>query len=193
LFYCQNLIYFSEAIYVTDHSKSTMKVIGWYPDYSSYSYPVDTIPFQNLTHINYAFLGVNPNGTVVTAGIDLPTLQYLIAIAHGNNTEVWIGIGGADSGDSFEAVADYSILVENIIQFTKTYDLDGIDIDWEAPADTTGANKFVSFMQQLYSTANPMNIGVSASIPADDWGGQWILNEAFPYTDWWNVMAYDFT
>jgi GH18 family chitinase len=174
-------------------ANSTMKVIGWYVDYAKDSFPIEKIPFQNLTHINYAFLYVNSDGTVSTDGMDLPTLQSLVSLAHGNNTQVWIGVGGGGSGDAFAGVSNFSALVNNIIQFTVAYNLDGIDVDWEFPSDSSSANEYVNFMQLLYTTANPKNIGVSASIPAGNWNGQWILNEAFPYTDWWNIMAYDFT
>ncbi len=48
-------------------------------------------------------------------------------------------------------------------------------------------------MKALYEASKPQGYGVSSSIPADDWDGQWLLSDAFPYADWWGIMAYDFT
>ena len=183
-----------DPIPVSGLPPTSTRVIGWYPYYATDSFPIDKIPFQNLTNINYAFLAVNSDGTVDASNIGVSTtVKQLVAAAHGNGTEVFIGVGGSDSGSSFEAVSNYTFLAQNIINFAVQHNFDGIDIDWETPLDTTGANKYLDFMSILYPAANAAGLLVSASIAADSYGGPWILNEVFPYTDWWCIMAYDFT
>jgi chitinase len=48
---------------VTAHGEYGNRVVGYYPSYAGDYTPAD-IPFDKLTHLNYAFLDVQSDGTV---------------------------------------------------------------------------------------------------------------------------------
>ena len=72
------------------------KVIGYLPGRS-----VDTkaIPFQRLTHINFAFAIPAKNGGGLDALRNADKLKALVKKAHQNGVKVFISIGGWSIGD----------------------------------------------------------------------------------------------
>jgi len=72
--------------------------------YATAAVIVDTVQFDRLTHINYAFLIPNEDGTFES----LPNawkLEQLVARAHQNGVQVLISVGGWGWDDQFEAMA----------------------------------------------------------------------------------------
>ena len=74
------------------------RIIG----YVTQAVVVETIPFDQVTHINFAFLIPNEDGTFET----LPNawkLEKIVQIAHEHNVQVLISIGGWGWDAEFEA------------------------------------------------------------------------------------------
>ena len=73
---------------------------------------VETIPFEQITHINYAFLIPKADGTFEM----LPNgwkLEKLVSLAHDNNVKVLISVGGWGWDAEFEALAANPDTTEN--------------------------------------------------------------------------------
>ena len=80
--------------------ESEFRIVG----YATAAVIVDTVQFDQLTHINYAFLIPNEDGTFAS----LPNawkLEQLVARAHENGVQVLISVGGWGWDDQFEALA----------------------------------------------------------------------------------------
>lgn len=94
------------------------------------------IPYERLTHINYAFLIPNEDGSFapLTNGWKLKTI---VAQAHEAGVKVLISVGGWGWDEQFEtlaaAAATRTTFVQNLTAFVNEYNLDGADIDWEYP------------------------------------------------------------
>jgi chitinase len=168
---------------------SQFKVIGYLPTWGG---NLNDVQYTKLTHINYCFLIPNTDGTY-QAPDDPARLNNLVALAHANGVKVMISVGGGGGGDAFKSIVTTSNLrttfVNNMIAFAKQYNIDGIDIDWEFPANGTEANNFLLMMQELYTATHNNNLLCTIAVVA--YGGASILNGVFSAVDFLNIMAYD--
>ncbi len=155
---------------------------------------VNDIQITKLTHVNYAFLLPNSNGSL--QAIENPSkLQSLVTRAHANGVKVLISVGGWNNGDdsAFESFAASSggrtTFTNNIINFVNQYNLDGVDIDWEYPDSGASANNYAALMSQLSTEMHNRGKLLTAAVVAVNGGS--ILNSVFGYVDFLNLMAYD--
>src|SRR6188768_4364767 len=121
----------SEAAVLPNNFKS----VGYMPSWAG---NVNSIQYGKLTHINYAFVLPNANGTL--QGVPDPgKLQSLVSLGHQNNVKVGLALGGWNDGNdsAFEALAGNAgartTFVNAVMGLVGQYNLDGIDIDWEYP------------------------------------------------------------
>ena len=116
------------------------RVVGYFCEWGIYAahdnYYVTDIPFEKLTHINYAFGQVNATFDGIT--VDRPENLKKITSQKGE-LKVLLSIGGWTSGGFSEMAAS----TEQRLSFAKDckrivdeFNLDGIDIDWEYPTSS---------------------------------------------------------
>jgi len=165
------------------------RVIGYLPTWGG---NLADVQYSKMTHINYAFLIPNADGTY-QAPDDPTRLQNLVSQAHANGVKVIISVGGGGGGDAFKTIVTSaglrSAFANNMLGFLNQYNLDGVDIDWEFPSDGTEASNFTLLMQQLANTMHPKGKLVTAAVVA--YGGTSIENGVFSAVDFLNIMAYD--
>ncbi len=140
-------------------SQSGKRVVGYFCEWGIYaahdSYYVTSIPFDKLTHINYAFVGLNPTTLAVEVYDPWASLEIVYpgeawdTQYKGNlgmlrkmklqypNVKVLISVGGWTKSHGFHAAAatasSRATAAANLVAFMKQYGLDGVDIDWEYP------------------------------------------------------------
>ena len=169
------------------------KVIGYMPSWTG---EVNAVQYDKLTHINYAFLLPNSDGSL--RPIEEPTkLQNLVTTAHSKGVKVLISVGGwMNDGNPTEFIsignnpAYLSTFVTNLVNFATQYNLDGIDIDWEHPTPAT-ANGYAALMQELSTRLRPQGKLLTTAVAGGTWAGPSILNSVLGNVDFLNVMAYD--
>ncbi|MES1146954.1 MAG: glycoside hydrolase family 18 protein [Solimonas sp.] len=113
--------------------------MGYYPIYQRSDMPVAEIPFNKLTHL--AIGGVTPqsDGSISTLPFADSTtwtsfVPGLVTHAHDAGRKVILMVGGAGSASGFVPAASSANRVafaNNLVNFAKQYNLDGIDLDWE--------------------------------------------------------------
>ncbi|MFF2018689.1 glycosyl hydrolase family 18 protein [Paenibacillus sp. NPDC058177] len=221
-----------------DHPR---KIVAYFPEWGDQAnkgfYTVDKIPWSKITHINYAFAQVNAQNTIElmdrTAAIEkdypgqLTTLPFK---GHFNqlikfkqlypDVRTLISVGGwAGSGGFYNMAnseAGRETFANSVISFLRTYQFNGVDIDWEYPSGTAqsgnpndfGAaeplrgvnyNNYVLLMKKLREKLDQagaqdnQKYDLTVAATASSWilGGM-KLGEANQYLDWANLMTYDF-
>jgi GH18 family chitinase len=152
----------------------------------------EIIPFDRLTHINYAFLIPNADGTFVPV-VNGWKLQKIVTEAHAAGVQVLISVGGWGWEKEFEALAadpaSRAAFVQNLAAFVADYNLDGADIDWEYPQPGQSAQNFVALIEELRA-ALPDKL-LTTAVVAYGTNGDGVPAETFPLFDFVNVMTYD--
>nr|AAG35111.1 chitinase [Ustilago maydis] len=187
--------------------------------------PLD-VPYCNLTHVLYAFADVNPD----TGECFLTDLwadeqihytgdswndtgnnlygnfkQFLLLKKKNRALKLMLSVGGWTFGPHFAPMAadakKRAKFVSTAITILENDGLDGIDIDWEYPSDSTQAANFVLLLKELRAgltahqakknETNPYLLSIAAPCGPDHYK---VLQVAKmdQYLDFWNLMAYDF-
>lgn len=165
------------------------KVVGYVTPAAN----IDAIDFSLLTHINYSFLIPRANGT--TRPFGAPNhLRKVVAQAQKHDVKVLIAVGGWGWDKEFETLAaDPAIrakLAKRVAEFCASYQLDGIDIDWEYPNAGASAAHFAA-LAIAFRSALPAGALVTAAVLADATDAVVISTDAVGHLDFINLMAYD--
>jgi hypothetical protein len=175
---------------ITINAVAQFKVIGYFPTWEG---NVNSIQYTKLTHINYAFLIPNADGSL-QAPDDPNRLRNLVTTAHANGVKVVISVGGGGGDVGFRTfsltASGRTTFVNNMVNFCNSYNLDGVDLDWEYPNAGTQASAFVTLMSQM-ATAMHASGRVATAAVIGDYGDDSFLSTLFPIVDWLNIMAYD--
>ncbi|KAL0573008.1 hypothetical protein V5O48_008954 [Marasmius crinis-equi] len=177
---------------------------GWLVD----TLPPEQIDFSKYDIIDYAFVVLDANYNLGFAGMSPDVLRRLVNSAHQHGTKVKVSIGGwTGSGYFSSAVSNVNNrlrLVQNIRELYRSYNLDGIDIDWEYPGrSANGGNQvspsdsanFLEFLRLLRSAlpkgaritaaASPVTFAGPDGRPMKDVSG------FAKVLDWVLIMNYD--
>ena len=160
----------------------------------------DTMPDPTLvTHINYAFAHIKDDFET----LDIKYTSRLSKIAALKNTKpglkVLLSVGGWEAGNFSEMAADETHrknFCNNCLKAVKSYNLDGIDIDWEYPTSSmagissspSDTKNFTLLMRDLREVLGRDRLLTMASAS----NAQYVdFREAVQYMDFVNVMTYD--
>ncbi|MBC7861705.1 MAG: T9SS type A sorting domain-containing protein [Bacteroidia bacterium] len=212
-------------------SQPCKEVVAYYPGWQWYDrnklVEPNTIDYSKYTVINYAFFAPQANGTII--GTDswadenillgdinwstTPATHYpntsLPDVAHNNNVKVLISVGGWTLSDEFPQIAANATKRATFAgacrQLIDSFNLDGIDIDWEYPGYSahsgTASDKqnYTLFLQQIRDSLTARGLvtgktylltacfGASAANASNiEW------NSVSNILDMMNLMTYDF-
>lgn len=165
------------------------RVIGYMPNwYGSYSSWASKVDFSRLTHVNLAFALANDQGKLGLAPAG--EIDAFIAAAHAAGVKVYpslCGGGGDPKITPFYEPDKVDAFVDEIIAFTQARDMDGIDVDVEAP-QKMGA-KYDTFIAKLIAQAHPLGLEVTAAVAP--WMQHGMSDTTVRAFDFITVMSYD--
>ncbi|MCP2029074.1 GH18 family chitinase [Flavobacterium sp. HSC-32F16] len=173
--------------------KKTARVVG-YLSADSFD-KIQSIQFCKLTHLNIAFANPDKTGNLVFSGdIDAVT-KYVKSV----NPNIVISISLAGGVISEEQAANWSLLIDkpenrpafiqNILKFVSDHNLDGVDVDLEWDAVTSGYSGFVVELKKELASKKKL---LTAALPNNTRFVN-INSEALNAFDFINIMAYDST
>ncbi|KAI0371468.1 glycoside hydrolase family 18 protein [Pilatotrama ljubarskyi] len=182
---------------------------AYYPDWSSDQIPPNTLDFSKFDIILFAFATPNSSSTISFDSGSTSTLKTLVSSAHnsGHGTKVVLSIGGWGGSywfsQTMSSSANRTTFVNACVSAVNTYNLDGIDIDWEYPGESGAGNphsssdsaNLLSFFKSLRTALGSSKI-ISAAVTQLPWVG----SNGSPLTDvsayaaqmtYANIMNYD--
>jgi len=153
----------------------------------------DIIPYDKLTHINYAFLTPKEDGTFNRIS-NAWKLKQIVKDGHEQDVKVCISVGGWGWDAQFEELASNpesrSAFVTNLKAFVDEYQLDGVDMDWEYPDPGQSSQNFLALIREIRA-AMPDKLLTTAVVSYGDDNGSGIPTISFELFDFVNVMTYD--
>ena len=190
-------------------------MVGYFIEWGVYArgFEVEDVPVADITHLNYAFADISPEGECVVydswaalerSGGNFARLQALKAA--NPHLRTLISVGGWTLSGRFPAVAatpeSRARFASSCVDFMLTYGFDGIDVDWEypvsggltpgGPEDTANYTLLLAALRAELDAAGPGHLLTIAG-PA---GPEKIANIDIPgvaaSVDWVNVMTYDY-
>jgi chitinase len=201
-------------------------IAGYFTSWSIYQrqYHVQNIPKDKLNHILYAFANVLEDGQVVLTDPWADTDQHYpddpwvdgknlygnfkqLGLLKRKNRylRVSLSIGGWTYSTNFSQVAasptKRATFISSAIRLLNNLGLDGIDIDWEYPANQIDAKNYVLLLQEMRTAlthyqqqkgeSNPYLL--TCAVPCgEDKYCLLELSKMSQYLDWFYLMAYDF-
>lgn len=107
----------------------------------------DEVAARKLTRINYAFANIEDGRIKAESPADAPNFATLVALKQQNpSLEVVISVGGWLWSGHFSDMAltpeSRARFIDSAVAFIEQYKLDGLDIDWEFPAQIGAGNRF---------------------------------------------------
>jgi chitinase len=170
---------------------------------------------EKLTHINFAFARITPDGRVALASPELEAaLKRVVALRKDKpDLKILISIGGwTADGFSDAALTDVSraAFAASAVGFIRKYSLDGVDIDWEYPGQGIAGIKyrpedrqnFTRLLQVLRASLDLASgqdgrtgenrYTLSIASADREYFEHTEMGKLHVYLDWLNVMAYDF-
>lgn len=179
------------------------KVVGYIPSYKNMPAVIDRTDLGKLTHLNLSFLNPNAGGAVMSGGNPIcmegataADIQYVVNKAHQAGVKVLVSIAGGVlppcSGDwqTLLQPANRANLVNNLLQFVSTFNLDGLDVDIEGVVLTNidNAGNYTPFIQAL---RNGLPAGKLLTSATASYVGGMVPTSSLPYFDFVNIMSYD--
>jgi chitinase len=100
---------------------------------------VDSVAVEKLTHIIFSFCHLTGNKLTVDNEKDAATIKKLVDLKRKNKSlKVLLSLGGwggcKTCSDVFSSATGIREFSQSVLALTKTYQTDGIDLDWEYPA-----------------------------------------------------------
>uniref|UniRef100_A0A0P0C482 Endochitinase 1 n=1 Tax=Hypocrella siamensis TaxID=696354 RepID=A0A0P0C482_9HYPO len=200
----------------------------YYTNWAMYgrNYQPANLSASQVSHVLYAFMNLRADGTVYSGDTWADTdkhfatdswndsgknvygcvkQMYLLKKAN-RQLKVMLSIGGWTWSTNFPAAASTaatrSTFAKTAVEFVKDWGFDGVDIDWEYPADETEATNMVLLLQAVRDELDALqaesapnyHFQLSIAAPAGPEKYKKLhLAELGKVLDFVNLMAYDYS
>lgn len=169
----------------------------YYPKYRfADPLPAD-LPFDRMTHLAvFSMAPTSAGGVVNTSGDDLTaTLPTIVTTAHAAGVKVLFTLGGSAAAPdttwrSAVSSTNRAAFVANIASFISTYNLDGVDVDWEPFATSTDAADFALFIADLRTALGSTPVITVFLAIAPSWR-RTLANDIQSHVDRFGMSTYD--
>ncbi|XP_064085061.1 probable chitinase 10 [Macrobrachium nipponense] len=194
---------------ITKHFVSVCYYSNWaYWRPGSGQYTVNDIDLNLCSHLVYAFAVLDASTLTIKAHdswLDLPSgldnfnkFTNLKNLKPGIKTTLAIG-GWTDSQGSnkysrlVSSSASRQNFINHVIPFLKSYNFDGLDLDWEYPSSGDKAN-FALFVKELKTAFAPEGLLLTAAVGASEAlaVSSYDVPTLSQYLDYIHLMTYDF-
>nr|CBM69270.1 venom protein Ci-45 [Chelonus inanitus] len=208
------ILYAAISLVLTITAASSKKIVCYFGAWSVYrpgngKFDINEIDPTLCTHLIYSFVGVDGKDVkVLDTWSDLPEnlngFGKFVSLRKKNpSIKIMVAVGGWNAGSvPFSQMAGDPVqrkaFAQNVVMFLKKYQFDGLDIDWEYPAQRGGSQEdiknYVKLARTLKKAFSQHGYLLSAAVAAPESSASKSYNiaEMSKYLDFINLMEYDF-
>lgn len=169
--------------------KPRFPIIGYVPDYRMST--LDPAVGKFVTELVYFSAIPEPSGDIDRKRLNAKHLEALRTIKAAHRVALILCVGGWERSAGFAALAASpparARFVASLVAFCRENQFDGVDLDWEHPANEAEARNYGTLLATLKAGFAPHKLRVS--IAAAGW--QTLTPEAIASVDRIHLMAYD--
>jgi len=161
--------------------------------------------FTGIDVVNYSFLRIDDSGNPYSSDTDLENSWKGIGVIPYLNTVVKkkyphlktiISIGGASGSKNFKTFLKNSRTLKyaatNIVKFCNKHGFDGIDIDWEFPANAAESGYYLNFITEIRKQLGKKKL-LTLAVAAKPKKYHGYVTKFADKFNWINFMTYDYT
>jgi GH18 family chitinase len=172
-----------------DAPASSFRIVGYLPDYRTASLDPNVGKF--VTDLVYFSAIPEASGELNRKRLNPEHIRSLRKIKDAHHVALILCVGGWDRSKGFAPLAAAprarERFVSALLTFCRENDFDGVDLDWEHPANDAEARDYGTLLAALKAAFAPHKLSVS--IAAAGW--QTLTPEAISAVDRIHLMAYD--
>ena len=201
--------------FATTSMAADKKIVCYFSSWAVYrpglgKFDISDLDPRLCTHIVYSSVGINIDGSVrvTDSWADLPSgldgygkFTRLRQLSPG--TKAMIAIGGWNEGSTtFSQVSGDPVtrarFVQNVVNFLKQYNFDGLDVDWEYPNQRGGQpsdkENYVALLRELRQAFNPHGYILSVAVAAAEFSASksYNIRDLSQYVHFISLMTFDF-
>lgn len=180
---------FSASLALAATVATTPAVIGYLPDYRVAGYEMDRL--AGITDLVYFSIEPTPTGGLDLSRLKPDNLQILKKAKKEKNFRLLLAVGGWNRSEGFATAAPDSRyrakLVQNLLNFCVQNEIDGVDYDWEHPADESQQEAYADLIVDTKRAFAPRGLMVTAAVA----GWQKIPSHGLAALDRVHLMSYD--
>ena len=166
-----------------------LPVIAYLPDYRVETFLPATAAY--LTDLIYFSIEPTPSGELKTTRLTPEVQKRLVEIKKSQKVRVLVAIGGWERSQGFAPMAAHpearSHFVQALLALCQKNHFDGVDFDWEHPANKEEEVAYATLLVETKLAFQPYSLLVSVTLA--DW--QNLEPRAFSAVDRIQIMAYD--
>lgn len=178
---------------------NTMKVrLSYFPSYRDVSetgFP--TAYMKTINVAAYAFATLNEDLTITFEKPD--KVRTLVQRCHDNGVKVVLSFSGksANYKKMVKSGKERTKFVSQIMKFVESYNLDGVDNDWEYPSSSDDSGKGNLYLMRQFSNllhAPGVNKLLTMAVTSGLWDGtrNGIDKGVYDCCDWFGIMCYNY-
>ena len=199
------LIFLTMSCFAQAPSDVGVQIMAYYVPHENY--PPEDLPLEKLSHIIVSFAVIVDGEMTFTNDRNPDFLQRLVHLRNEKypNLKVMVACGGwGADGFSDAAVNDSSRhrFIQSTEALIRTYDIDGIDMDWEYPAIPAAGTKardedkhnFTLLMKGLREMMDQRERRQTLTFASAGWTRYYEnieIDQVMQYADYMNIMTYD--
>lgn len=166
-------------------------------------FDIDNIDPNLCTHVNYAFVGLTENNNIKLPSRGDDGIRKLQQLKNINpNLKTLVALGGYEEGSArfsrmVSSPESRGQFIQNAIKFMGRYNLNGLDLDWEYPAQREESSpqdvpNFTNFVRELKERFSNQFL-VTAAVPSSEYvaAPSYDIAGVCQSLDYVNLMAYD--
>lgn len=164
-------------------------VVGYLPDYRVDA--IEPAAVEGLTDLVFFSLEPEANGDLKTRGLSAATLKKLQDLKSRTKVRLLATVGGWDRSRGFAPMATNpetrQAFIERLARFCQEQHFDGVDFDWEHPANRAEEEAYASLLAETRQVFQPQGRLVTVALAA--W--QRLDARGLQAVDRIHLMAYD--